>query len=68
MSTDEFSYPELDQVYAASYLYSLIKYLKIKRDYKIARLLEGSECQIETSTDFARGSRWNAYKMKIYFM
>jgi len=67
MSSDNFSYPELDQVYAASYLHSLIKYLKSKNEYKIVSLLEGSECQIETSTDFARGSRWDAYKMKVYF-
>jgi len=67
MSKDNFSYPELDQVYAASYLYALIKYLKSKKENKIVSLLEDSECQIETSTDYARGGRWNAYRMKVYF-
>jgi hypothetical protein len=65
MSTDDFIYPDLDQVYADSFLYSLIIYLKSKRENKIASLLEDSECRIETSTDFA--SRWNAYKIKVYF-
>jgi hypothetical protein len=67
MSTDIFSYPELDQVYAESYLHALIIYLKNKKENKIVNLLEDSECRVETSTNFSRGRRWNAYKMKVYF-
>lgn len=67
MSSDEYSYPELDQVYADSYLFSLIKYLESKGEDTIVSLLKDSECRIETTSDFARRGRWNAYSMRVYF-
>jgi hypothetical protein len=67
MSSDTFSYPELDQVYAESYLHALIIYLKSKKENKLVSILKDSECRVETSNDFSRGRRWNAYRMKVYF-
>jgi len=67
MSSDEYSYPELDQVYADSYLLALIKYIESKREWSIVNLLKNSECRIETTSNFARRGRWDAYSMNVYF-
>ncbi|MBN1236095.1 MAG: hypothetical protein JW999_08620 [Methanotrichaceae archaeon] len=66
MATDDFTYPELDQEYADSYLYHLIAYIKDKKEDKIVKMLQNSECRITTTTSFSR-SRWNAYEMKVHF-
>jgi hypothetical protein len=64
MTTDDFTYPELDQEYADSYLYSLIVYIKGKREDKIVKMLQNSECRITTTTSFSC-NRWNAYSMRV---
>lgn len=66
MSFDEFTYPELDQDYEDSFLYSIIAYLKCKNEDKIAGMLESSVCHITTTTSFSN-IRWNAYGIKVHF-
>ena len=66
MSSDEFTYPKLDQEYADSYLYHMIAYLKSKNENKMFKMLENSECRVTTTTSFSY-KRWNAYKMEVHF-
>lgn len=66
MASDEFTYPELDQEYADSYLYHMIVYLKSKNEDKLFKMLENSKCRITTTTSFSY-DRWNARKMEVHF-
>jgi len=66
MISDDYTYPELDQAYADSYLYTLIAYLKSKKKDNIVEMLQNADCRIITTTTFSY-RRWNAYKMEVHF-
>jgi len=63
MSDVGFTYQKPDE---QAFFDTLIEYLRFKKENKIANLLEGSRCNIETSTAFSY-QRWDAYWSRVHF-
>ena len=61
--TNGFTYEKPDE---KAFLRTLIKYLRFKGEAAIADLIQGSECQIETSSSYSY-QRWNALWTRVVF-